>query len=353
MAVPQINVFEAGKSPGAHHQETDGDDQRTPSERHSPPDHRLASGKVHNSGDDARAAGNGQANKILLSRLARIRGLRILCDVESRQPARACSQKNEAGDHSQLHQPDAKIARRHVDQSVQIEAGGQAAEAPHPRQNGRCHTKGDDIGKRIELAPEVAGGMRHACDASIEAVEEYGDPDGFGGVIEVPGIGRRSLHGLQNGEVTRCDVARGEERGQQIDAFAEAPAARLGKVGIAAKWRIHRAIPASSVCCSAATLREGSGRWASTLDPPLTRSPILTVTRAWGERITSVREPNFIMPIRSPRSTRSPILLLNTMRLASKPAICLSTTVSEPLAIVVTFCSLHSAHAGFIAFKNF
>ena len=72
-----------------------------------------------------------------------------------------------------------------------------------------------------------------------------------------------------------------------------------------------------------------------TVSPPRTRWPLVTVMMHSGGTNTSIREPNFIMPIRSPVASRWPGPVRVTMRRARTPTICRKTTVrvaglSEP-----------------------
>src|SRR5205814_97985 len=109
MAPAQVNVFEAGKAPGADHEKRDGDDQSAPGDGEPPPGDRLATGEMHHRRHHASAAGNGHADKIFSSWPARIRWLRILGDVEAGQAAGASGEKNKAGDDAELHQLHAQI----------------------------------------------------------------------------------------------------------------------------------------------------------------------------------------------------------------------------------------------------
>lgn len=48
--------------------------------------------------------------------------------------------------------------------------------APDVQQDGRRNAERYAVGKRIELPAEVTGGVRHASDAAIQAVEKDGKP---------------------------------------------------------------------------------------------------------------------------------------------------------------------------------
>src|SRR5207249_3133021 len=76
--------------------------------------------------------------------------------------------------------------------------------------------------------------------------------------------------------------------------------------------------------------------------PARTWSPTVTCNSTAGPTSTSTREPNLISPTRSPRSSLSPGRFQNTIRRASKPAICFTITVPCSPSIVKTFCSFSS-----------
>ena len=66
--------------------------------------------------------------------------------------------------------------------------------------------------------------------------------------------------------------------------------------------------------------------------PPLTFAPSWTNNVAEAGRSTSTRDPKRINPIRWPRSSESPGPTQQTIRLAKRPAICL-TTIGVPPAL--------------------
>src|ERR1039457_4234411 len=86
-----------------------------------------------------------------------------------------------------------------------------------------------------------------------------------------------------------------------------------------------------------------------TLDPANTRTPCCTVISHSGPNSTSTRDPNLIRPTRSPFATRSPGCLLNTMRRAIRPAICLKTTQVPSPRTLTTFCSFSVEHSSRLA----
>src|SRR5690606_7092122 len=68
------------------------------------------------------------------------------------------------------------------------------------------------------------------------------------------------------------------------------------------------------------------GSCAITVSPATTRCPFSTTTVDCGGISTSIREPNFTIPNRSPSSRRSPTFTWKTTRRATAPAICLNRT---------------------------
>src|SRR5262249_44207742 len=62
------------------------------------------------------------------------------------------------------------------------------------------------------------------------------------------------------------------------------------------------------------------------VSPPRTRIPFLTTISTCDGIKRSVRDPNFIIPKRSPHSTLSPRRFQQTIRRASTPAICVHVT---------------------------
>ena len=78
---------------------------------------------------------------------------------------------------------------------------GQHAEAPDIGKHAGRDAEGDDVGERVELLAEVAGGVGHAGDAAVDAIEEDGEADGERGAVEVRRVGRGALDALRNGVV--------------------------------------------------------------------------------------------------------------------------------------------------------
>ncbi len=99
--------------------------------------------------------------------------------------------------------------------------------APGIGENGRGKAEADHVGERIHLAAEIAGGVGHARDAAIEAIEKNGGPNSLRGYAEmIVGAGhargnqQRPAKCTQNGDVSQEDVARGKERWQRIGGAA-------------------------------------------------------------------------------------------------------------------------------------
>src|SRR5215470_17739530 len=126
--------------------------------------------------DHRSACRNRHADKVFASRTSRILGLRILADVESRQSACAGNNEEERYNCAGL---DDLLAQIRLPEFWKLMA------SPHPGEDRRCNSKGDYVGERIQLASEVAGGVRHARDAAVESVEKYGEAYRLGCVIEV------------------------------------------------------------------------------------------------------------------------------------------------------------------------
>src|SRR5260370_4019647 len=68
--------------------------------------------------------------------------------------------------------------------------------------------------------------------------------------------------------------------------------------------------------------------------------------------VKSVREPNFIIPKRSPHSTLSPARFQQTIRRARIPAICVHLTVNSWLRMVSVFCSFSMRARALVAIRN-
>src|SRR5207253_10333046 len=123
-----------------------------------------------------------------------------------------------------------------------------------------------------------------------------------GQIASAVGHGLDAARAVDDGAESEKQIEDGKGSGNDVDAAPEV----LANVG--------RSHARSSI--SAITVR-----------PTFTFSRIRTLMVAAGEQKTSTRDPNLIMPIRSPRTTSSPSFLSKTIRRASSPALCLTPTV--------------------------
>ena len=132
--------------------------------------------------------------------------------VESCEPNRAAKQVKK---------------RRHVARTSQLRlplsGRGHKENAPHKNKHGRSYTKRNHIGKRIQFAAEVAGGVRHARDAAVQTVKQDRKENCFGREREVavePHIsGSRlqcSFESLQDGDKAKKDIRASEESRQGV-----------------------------------------------------------------------------------------------------------------------------------------
>ena len=115
---------------------------------------------------------------------------------------------------------------------LRVDGVGQEMKAPDDGQQAGRDAEGDDVGQRIELLAEVAGGVGHAGDAAVERVEGDGEEDGDGRPVKMGvrvAVAAERGNGLGDGEVAGADVARGKERGQQKHAAAQASLGLLAR----------------------------------------------------------------------------------------------------------------------------
>src|SRR5205823_3681898 len=136
----------------------------------------------------------------------------------------------------------------------------------------------------IEFAAEIAFGVGHARDLAIEAVEDYSEADGFGGVVVMPWLGSRPLNGVIEGVVAQGHVQSREDRWQQVDALAETAVARA-IVGTAKRRPIHGRTPCSRGTAAGWLRSAATGARARILEPPATCWPIFTCTEAAGSKM--------------------------------------------------------------------
>src|SRR5882724_207581 len=230
----------------------------------------------------------------------------------------------------------------------------QQAKSPHPREQSRRHAESDHVRQGIKLAAKVAGGIGHAGNAAIQTISYHSHANRQGSMIKVPELLARTQHRLAQCVIACTNIRRCKQRRQNVHAFAHAVFSHRRKLVFPSphgRRHFHRKAPVFSRFGEGGDLREGV-TFARMLDPPLTRSPRFTLISAGWGKMTSVREPNLIMPTRCPRASFAPGLGLNTIRRASSPAICLKTTVIPSPSRVTIFCSLSLAEDGAMALPN-
>ena len=82
-----------------------------------------------------------------------------------------------------------------------------------------------DVGQRIEFFAEIAAGAGHARDAAVESVKQHRKANRFGRVVEMPVLGGRGVHDLQDGVVAQRHICGGKQRGENVHPFADVGAA--------------------------------------------------------------------------------------------------------------------------------
>ena len=90
--------------------------------------------------------------------------------------------------------------------------------SPHPPeigQNCRSQAEGDDIRQRIDLPAELAAGVGHAGDPSVQSIEDHGKADRNGGQVEL------TLEGAGNRVKSAEDGPDGEQGGQDVNATSK------------------------------------------------------------------------------------------------------------------------------------
>src|SRR5258708_1982075 len=192
----------------------------------------------------------------------------------------------------------------------------------------RRQPTGDGVGGGRERHAERGGRLGEAGKEAVQRVEHHGDADEDGRRVEVAA---RRVH---DAAVTTEQVADGHQRRQQEDAAPEP----LRPVALPPGERINHP--------------HSTGSRASTVSPATTCWPARTRISARTGRDTSMRDPNFIRPIRSPRASCCPSATRQTMRRASTPTICLTTTGSPQWSIQTSFSSFWFASSWY-AGRNF
>src|ERR1700722_1837093 len=334
MAAGKINFFSGPEAPGVDHQEGGEANKNQPRNGDPPLLDGIGVEEKHRTRQPATRGGNRHAHEVFSVRTAGVSRLRVGADVESRQARSAAQEEKKTDERAGLHK---------VLPQLRIHGIGKKMKSPDERQQTWRHAKRDHIGQGIQFPAEVTRGIGHARDAAIKRVKGNSKKNGDRRPVQVHvrlAAAIQCRNGLRDGEVAGSEAAGGEERRQQIHA---PPQTRMG-FARCLNWNegIHELYP--------------RGIDAKMLAPPLTRSPTFTRSAAFAGITTSTRDPNLMRPTRCPRSTDWPSLQRNTMRRAKRPAICLKVTsnpASAPWPRTVTvFCSLRSAEAGFMAFRN-
>src|SRR4029453_3736484 len=168
----------------------------------------------------------------------------------------------------------------------------------------RRHAERDDVGQRVELYPDLAGRLHQAGHPAVEQVHDHRDKD------RQRRVGVPPLDREQEREEAAEEVAGREQARQQDDAPPPLVA------------QLVPAPPPRSLTPS--DHRHASN--PSSVTPPRTRSPTRTRTSVPRGMQQSVREPNRIMPKRSPTASLSPGATRQTIRRAKTPAICVTVT---------------------------
>jgi hypothetical protein len=94
-------------------------------------------------------------------------------------------------------------------------------EPPRKRQHRRREAERDDVGERVELQAEGAGGVGHPRDPPVEHVEDERDADERRGGDEI------AAHREHDAGVAAEHVADREQAGQQVDAATEMSAVQV------------------------------------------------------------------------------------------------------------------------------
>src|SRR5262249_25675311 len=155
-------------------------------------------------------------------------------------------------------------------------------------QHRRRGAEGDDVGDGVVLLAELARRAEGPGQETVERVENRGDEQRQAGrlerldgqVVAPVGDGRDGARAGDDGPGAEEDVQHRQQRGDDVYAAAEVR-------------RLHA----------------GSPIWAITVRPTFTFSRMLTFSCASGGKKMSTREPNLIIPTRSPRTTSWPSFL--------------------------------------------
>jgi hypothetical protein len=123
----------------------------------------------------------------------------------------------------QKQKTDQDSGVHHVVAKLRIDRYREHAEPPDVRQQAGRDAKRNHIGQRVEFLAKVTGGVGHARDEAIHAVQQRRQSDRQRRVVEVGRIGDRPLHALRNGIVAGRDIRRRKQRRQQVHAAAGPP----------------------------------------------------------------------------------------------------------------------------------
>ena len=84
-----------------------------------------------------------------------------------------------ADPHSRNRKDDEATQRHDLIVQPGSQAGIDELNAPGERQHGGSDAEADHVGERIHFTAEIAGGVGHARDAAVQAVEQNSQADGY------------------------------------------------------------------------------------------------------------------------------------------------------------------------------
>ncbi len=152
-------------------------------------------------GDHASGGRSGHAGE----KTAAARGHAL--NIEAREPPGTADHEEKSDEPAELDEVK-RLGRL---------GGGHGAHAPNIGEERRGDSEADNVGERIKLLAEFAGGAHGAGDAAVEGIEQNGDTDGARGVVE---IRRRAFQGGENGVITAEEIRDGENSGKDVNAAA-------------------------------------------------------------------------------------------------------------------------------------
>src|SRR5262245_21769073 len=279
----EVDLLEAVVAKGRDHQ--DRDDVRPGRDgRPLPLLQLVVAEQQHHRRDDARCGRNGQAYEVTPIAHAGV-------DVE-------------AG--------EAESAAGHEQERAQPRGTPEAPERKAVEHEGGRHAEGHDIRERVELHPELRRGLGEPRHLPIQRVEHHRHEDRH------RRLGVSSVRGEHDREESADQIARRQGTGEQKDHAARLLAKLLPPSPANPSPAVTAHVPSSHVVSHLSS--------AMIVSPPRTRSPIATFTSVPRGAIKSVRDPKRMSPKRSPASSLSPTFARQTIRRASTPAICRTTT---------------------------